>query len=93
MAERTLEPTYKIAVRVWWAFTWRSALLIVLGALALGILVGLANIFIRADPASIVKLTSLMTPVIFCAAQIEALRRILRMDFSTYNVRILEKQQ
>ena len=93
MAQRTLEPTHGIALRVWWAFVWRAALWVILLTLPFAVILGMAAALKIASPSDVQTAVSAIWIPIFWAAQIEAFRRILRLDFSDYSLRILEKQK
>lgn len=90
---RRKSPSYANSLRVWWAFTWRSALFIGLGAIALGILVGLVRLVIPLSVEGIQRFTSFCTFIIVIGAQIEAFRRILKLDLPGYSVRLMEKHK
>lgn len=93
MKEVTLDPDLKLALRVWWAFTWRSGIFMVVGALALSAL----SAALFALPARILPLfarkplavcfTILIFGVVFYA-QVAVFRIILRMDFGDFRVRV-----
>ncbi len=89
MSARTLEPTFRHALRVWWAFTWRSFLAFWVIVIPFGLLVALLRALgLGAGTAS--KLASTLAWPIIIAAQVEALRRVLKLDFKTFQVRLLE---
>ena len=88
MSARAVEPGYRHALRVWWAFTWRwpVLMLVPLLPLALGVYV------VKPSPAAAMNMIAWATwPMLFWA-QIESLRRLLRLDFKDFSVRLLERR-
>ncbi len=90
MTQRTFHPTYKSALRVWWAFVWRTALWVFLLTIPFAVILGIAAALKLAAPQDVELAVSLIWIPILCAAQIEAFRRILRLDFPKYSVRLID---
>lgn len=57
---RTLTPSYSLAVKVWWAFTWRAVGLALLGAVLIGIIVGSLGVIIGMSPSNVNMLSGLI---------------------------------
>ncbi|MBI5625120.1 MAG: hypothetical protein HY924_15190 [Elusimicrobia bacterium] len=86
MIKRNRHPDWKTALRVWWAYTWRFAVLFVLPSMALS-----AAIFIVQPPQALRTLASLGVFAYMVWLQIELFRRLLDMDFGTFKVRLEPK--
>ena len=81
MSARAIEPTFRHALRVWWAFTWRTYLWIILPPLF---------IFFLRPSGLLGKLASWAFMAFVVWVQIDSFRKILRMDFPSFKVRVLE---
>ena len=83
----SLTPSWPHALRVWWAFTWRWYLIVLVGTLPVALLIGI----VKPPQAITLGLISIWAPLVAILSQVEAMRRILRMDFPGYKVRLLER--
>ncbi len=91
MSARTLTPTYKNALRVWWAFTWRWGVWVGVGCVVLGLVIGGWRALFGMSSEAILRLTSWSTFPLVIGAQLEAFRRVLALEFPGFEVRLLEK--
>ena len=88
MTARTIEPTLGLAVRVWWAWAWRWAVLILVPTLPLALFLAL----VKPHPQTSMRIVSWASLLIAVWAQIEAMRRVLKLDFPSFSVRLQEKR-
>lgn len=89
-----LEPTLRHALRVWWAFTWRWPLLVVVLAIPfsafLGLLKKLGYVQFLADWAWV--FLQLFTWTTLVGTQLFVFTKLLKMDFPGFRVRVLESE-
>ncbi len=91
MSARTLTPSYKSALRVWWAFSWRWGVWMVVGCVALGLFIGAWRALFGLSSKTILNITSWSTIPLVIWSQLEAFRRILALEFDGAGVRPPEK--
>lgn len=78
---RTIEPCWRKSIKVWWAYTWRTALWIIVPAMAL---------FALPVPRPVRQVLSLANVALVIWSQIFTFKSILRMDFSGFSVRLVD---
>ena len=86
---RTLEaPGWKHALRLWWSFTWRWPLVMLVGLLPVAILVAL----LKPAPELALQLARAVAWPLAFGAQIWVFRQLLRLDYKDFSVRALERR-
>ena len=78
------------AARVWWSFTWRYFLLWFAAVLVIAVLAGLFGWIAKpGKPAlmAVLALTKIGSLAAMFWAQIEAMRRVMNMDWSGFSLR------
>ena len=73
-----IEPTRALALKVWWAFLWRSVVFACLAGFAVGFLFALAAIVLKLPPDVISAVSGLFGVILGALLSIEAMYRILK---------------
>ena len=82
------EPSWKHALRLWWSFTWRWPLLILIPLLPIAIVVAL----VKPAPETALRLARWVAWPLTFWAQITACRQLLRIDYKGFSVRVIERK-
>jgi ABC-type uncharacterized transport system permease subunit len=92
-----IEPDRDIALKVWWAFTWRSFLISLVIAMAIGLLLGILGIIFGMSPERQDSLSGTMAPllglIVYVFVSIEVMRRILKKKFKTFEIAVTHRQE
>ena len=90
---RTVEaPGWKHALRLWWSFSWRSALWLFALLLPIAIITGVVTALTKPPPEYPLIFSRLIAFPLMCIAQIAAFRQILRIDYKGFSVRAIERR-
>ena len=90
-----LEPTRLLALKVWWAFVWRSVLFGVLLGFGMGILLGILSVAapgISPETASGV-LTVFVGFPLGIGISIEVMYRLLRKRFKDFEIALVRAEE
>jgi len=92
-----IEPTRRIALRVWWALAWRWALCLLLISLFLGLLTSALVAMFRMSPEAAAALTTacayLLGLPLMLLASWELLYRIFTKRFDGIEIAVLRRNQ
>ena len=85
-----LEPTRALALKVWWAFIWRA----VVGALAVGILAGMALGLVTSalgirDVSALQGLVSIIGMATGVGISAEVMYRVLKKKFKGFSIALI----
>lgn len=87
-----LKPTRGIALRVWWAFIWRS----LLGALGTGFVVGLAlgvlSQLAGLGQGIVESLAAALGLMIGLAVSVEVMYRVLQKSFKHFEIALIARE-
>ena len=86
-----VEPTIGMGLKLWWAFTWRGAFFGILGAVLIGVVLGVVGAVIKLDPL-VVGIASGVTGLIYGIYMMAwAVRRLMIKGFGRYRLVVVEK--
>ncbi len=81
--------TWKHAVIIWWAFTWRAGLLALAASVIAGVAIGALGFAIGVEKTSIVGFSRIVGFLIGTAAIIYAVRVVLTKQFRDFRIALL----
>jgi xanthosine utilization system XapX-like protein len=84
-----LEPTRKLALKVWWSFIWRAVLLAIAAGFAVGVVFGALSLMLRVDPQALNGVSGLLGLGIGAVVSIEVMYRILRKKFNGFEIALI----
>jgi len=87
-----LEPTRQLAVKVWWAFMWRSALGTLAAGFVVGMGLGLAAQALSLPAAALDALSAVAGLALGVGISIEVMFRVLRQKFTGFEIALVERQ-
>jgi len=91
-----LEVTWGRAIRVWWAYLWRSLLVGILGMIAGGIVGGIVGLILGVIgvPINVIKIVCGTVGVLIgLPISIIPMKMVLGKDFGEFKLVLLQKQQ
>jgi hypothetical protein len=89
MATDTIEaPGWKHALRLWWSFSWRWPLVMLVPLVPIAILVAIT----KPAPETALHLARAVAWPLAFGAQIWVFRRLLRIDYKGFSVRAIERR-
>ncbi|MEK7657518.1 MAG: hypothetical protein AAB412_07150 [Elusimicrobiota bacterium] len=88
-----IEPTRALAVKVWWAFLWRSVVFALLAGFAVGFLFALAALVLKLPPETVSAVSGLFGVVLGALLSIESMYRVLGKKFSGFEVVLLKTEE
>lgn len=86
-----VEPTIGIGLKLWWAFTWRGAFFGVLGAIAIGVVLGIVGALIKLDPVIVAMASGIIGLVYGIYMMAWAVRRVMIKGFGRYRLTVVEQ--
>lgn len=89
--QRLLEPTFGRAIKVWWAFFWRSVLLAVAVSMVLGFIIGLVFGLIGIPQDTIQRVGAFAGFIAGIAASVYCMQMILAKNFGEFQVVLLSR--
>lgn len=90
-----IEPTRAIALKVWWAYTWRMLVIILAAFVATAILIILFSMLVRLSDGGIRVLGAFIQLGFFLATvalSVEAMLRVLKMKFDDFEIALLPRE-
>lgn len=88
-----IEPTRALALKVWWAFLWRSVVFACLSGFAVGFLFALAALALKLPPEIVSAVSGLFGVVLGALLSIEAMYRVLRKRFAGFELALLKTEE
>lgn len=92
-----IEPDRDIALKFWWAFTWRSFLISVGIAMVIGMLLGVLGVIFGMSPERQDALSGTMAPllglIVYVFVSVEVMRRILKKKFKTFEIAVTHRRE
>jgi len=81
-------------VRIWWAFVWRFFVLLFAAGLALGIVMGVGAVMLRATPQQMETsgALQLVLMLLFCGAFYLVLRWVFVLKFPEFRIALVRRQ-
>jgi ABC-type multidrug transport system permease subunit len=86
-----IDPTYLIAVRVWWAWCWRAVLLGFGMALLFGIAIGFAGAIIGLDKNVVTSVGGIAGFFIGLFFSIHVMKGMLSKNFGSFRVAVIKQ--
>jgi hypothetical protein len=91
-----IDPDHLIAVKVWWAFAWRSFVIALALDIGVGVVIGLLGALFGVTDEHLESFKDLVAPVlalvIYVSVSIEVMRRILMKKFEDFKLVVLPRQ-
>lgn len=84
-----IQPTFAIAVQIWWAWTWRAVLVVLGVSILAGFVIGFIGAIIGAPKDGITAFSGLLGGVIGLYFSIKILKKILNKKFKTYRIALI----
>jgi hypothetical protein len=91
-APKTIEPGWRHAARLWWSFTWRWPLLMLIPLVPAALAAGVWAAFAKPAAEAVQCVAALLSWPIVVWAQIAAFRRLLRVDYKDFSVRAVARR-
>ncbi|QQG35305.1 MAG: hypothetical protein HYS17_07030 [Micavibrio aeruginosavorus] len=86
-----IDPTFLIALRVWWAWCWRAILLALGAAFVFGFIVGLAGAAVGLDKNSITYIGGAGGFVLGLFFSVHVMKRILKKSFGHFRIALIRQ--
>ena len=86
-----IEPTRKLALKVWWAFLWRAAAGAVAGGFVIGVLLGFAARFTGMGPRAVENIAGFLGLAIGLGVSVEMMYRVLRKRFKDFEIALVAR--
>lgn len=80
--------------RIWWAFVWRFFVLLFAAGLALGIVMGVGAVMLRATPQQLETsgAVQFVLMLLFCGAFYLVLRWVFALKFPEFRIALVRRQ-
>ena len=85
MELKPLEDGWRHALRLWWSFTWRWPLYLLVPLVPIAMLIALAT-----SPERAISLVMPLGWPLVIGAQVFTFRRLLRLEYKGFRIRVLE---
>ncbi len=86
-----IEPTRKIALRLWWAFVWRSVLFAVGAGFSVGLVLGLLGALLKLTPDRMASVSGFLGVILGAGLSVEAMYRVLRKKYPDFEIALLPR--
>lgn len=89
----TIPPTFGAAFKIWWWFTWRWALLVVLLSFTVGFIANTLGSRFELDQGKLKNISIGISAVLFCLVQIYLFRVLLNHKFRRFTVGLIKQEK
>lgn len=90
-----LEVTRAVALKVWWAYTWRVMLILIAALIVLAVLLGLMAAALGLGERGInivAKIAQAFWIIAIAVIAVEVMRRVLMLKFEDFEIAIIPRQ-
>lgn len=90
--DQNIEPTWGMALKIWWWIGWRSLLTAILGAIILGFIVGIVLGLAGMNSAAIQIIGGLLGGVLGIGVNVYFTKKIIGKKFKNFSVVLLRDE-
>tara|TARA_R110001592_G_scaffold16881_7_gene71512 strand:- start:40084 stop:40350 length:267 start_codon:yes stop_codon:yes gene_type:complete len=84
-------PTDKLALQVWWALTWRTIPLAILGGIAVGVVIGVIVAVMQADKDAVQMPATLGGGLVGLFITVKVIKYLMTKGFGEYRLTVVKK--